>query len=120
MKEKVTVTAKVQVMVSAEQRSALLRTGEAYRDACNRISQHVFDSGEENFYELNRALYHELRERFGLKAQMAQSALKTVIAKYRTVRSNGHERTLVRFRMARCDLVWNRDWSIGEETVSVN
>ena len=31
MKEKVTVTAKVQVLVSEEQRNALLRTGEAYR-----------------------------------------------------------------------------------------
>ena len=120
MRESVTVTAKVQVLVSAAQRGSLLRAGEAYRDACNRISQHVFATGEENFYALNNALYHELRESFGLKSQMAQSALKTVIAKYRTVRSNGHERTLVRFRMPRYDLVWNRDWSIGEETVSVN
>lgn len=120
MKDRVTVTAKVQVMVSAEQRGSLLRTGEAYRDACNRISQYVFESGSENFYELNSALYHELRECFGLKAQMAQSALKTVIAKYRTVRSNGHERKLIRFRTARYDLVWNRDWSISDETVSVN
>ena len=120
MKEKVTVTAKVQVVVSAEQRDLLRRTGKAYRDACNRISQHVFDTEEENFYNLNRTLYHELRDRFGLKAQMAQSALKAVIAKYRTVRSNGHERTLVRFRMHRYDLVWNRDWSIGEDIVSVN
>ena len=120
MKEKVTVTAKVQVIVSAEQRMALLRTGGAYRDACNRISQHVFDSGEENFYALNKALYHELRDRFGLKAQMAQSAMKTVIAKYRTVRANGHGRTLIRFRTVRYDLVWNRDWSIGNGAVSVN
>lgn len=120
MKDRVTVTAKVQVMVSAEQRGSLLRTGEAYRDACNRISQYVFETGEEGFYTLNSALYHELRECFGLKAQMAQSALKTVIAKYRTVRSNGHERKLIRFRTARYDLVWNRDWSISDETVSVN
>lgn len=120
MKDRVTVTAKVQVMVSAEQRVSLLRTGEAYRDACNRISQYVFETGEEGFYTLNSALYHELRECFGLKAQMAQSALKTVIAKYRTVRSNGHERKLIRFRTARYDLVWNRDWSISDETVSVN
>lgn len=120
MKDRVTVTAKVQVMVSAEQRVSLLRTGEVYHDACNRISQYVFESGSENFYELNSALYHELRECFGLKAQMAQSALKTVIAKYRTVRSNGHERKLIRFRTARYDLVWNRDWSISDETVSVN
>ena len=120
MKELVTVTAKVRIVVGAEQRESLVRTGEAYRDACNRVSEYIFDTGEENFYELNRALYHELRERFGLKAQMAQSALKTVIAKYRTVRANGHERTLVKFRMPRYDLVWNRDWSVGEDTVSVN
>ena len=120
MIEKVTVTAKVQVLVSSEQRESLLRTGEAYRDACNNISQYVFDSCTENIYALNKALYHELRERFGLKAQMAQSALKTVISKYRTVCSNGHERASVRFKTPRYDLVWNRDWSIVGEKVSVN
>ena len=120
MIEKVTVTAKVQVLVSSEQRESLLRTGEAYRDACNNISQYVFDSCTENIYALNKALYHELRECFGLKAQMAQSALKTVISKYRTVCSNGHERASVRFKTPRYDLVWNRDWSIVGEKVSVN
>ena len=120
MKEKVTVTAKVQVLVSKEQRESLLRTGEAYHDACNRISQYMFDTGMENFYDLNRSLYHELRECFGLKAQMAQSALKTVITKYRTVIANGHERTLIRFKSVCYDLVWNRDWSITENVASVN
>ena len=120
MKETVTVTAKVKIVVSAEQRELLTRTGEAYRDACNRVSEYVFETGTENFYELNSALYHELRGLFGLKAQMAQSALKTVIAKYRTVHSNGKERTLVKFRTPRYDLVWNRDWSIGADIVSVN
>ena len=120
MKESVTVSAKVQVLVSDEQREALLRTGEAYRDTCNYISKYVFESGEENFYALNNALYHELRERFGLKAQMAQSALKTVIAKYKSFRSNGHKRTLVRFRETRYDLVWNHDWNICGGTISIS
>lgn len=57
MKETVTVTAKVQVVVNAEQRESLLRTGDAYRDACNRVSEYIFDTGEENFYNLNRTIY---------------------------------------------------------------
>ncbi|AZA20392.1 MAG: transposase [Lactobacillus helveticus] len=59
-----------------------------YRDACNYISQYIFDH---NFVlkqsKLNQALYHDLRDKFNLKSQMAQSAIKTVIARYKTVRT---------------------------------
>ena len=60
----------------------------AYRDACNYVSQYVFYN---DFVlrqsELQSALYHELRKRFGLKSQMTQSVFKTVIARYKTVQT---------------------------------
>ncbi len=43
-------------------------------------------------------MYRELRSTFGLKSQMAQSVLKTVIAKYKTNQTNGHERCQIAFK----------------------
>ena len=56
--------------------------------ACNFISQYIFEHAFElKQSELNKALYHDLRDKFELKSQMAQSAIKTVIARYKTVKT---------------------------------
>ena len=86
MKEKVTVIAKLQIYLGEEERKQVLATGCLYRMACNEVSKYLFDSDCMNFYEVNGALYHSLREKYGLKSQMSQSVIKTVIAKYRTVK----------------------------------
>ena len=86
MKEKVTVTAKLQIYLGEEERKQVIATGCLYRMACNEVSRYVLDNDCMNFYEVNGALYHSLREKYGLKSQMSQSVIKTVIAKYRTVK----------------------------------
>ncbi|WP_241960253.1 transposase, partial [Lactobacillus helveticus] len=59
-----------------------------YRDACNFISQYIFEHAFElKQSKLNKALYHDLRDKFELKSQMAQSAIKIVIARYKTVKT---------------------------------
>ena len=115
-----TITKKLRLDVSPEDVARLHRTAESYRAACGFVSGVVFDSGNENVVALHRRLYGVLRADFGLKAQMAQSVLKTVVARYRTVRSNGHKRTRIRFRVPQYDLVYNRDWSIIGGMFSVN
>ena len=120
MKQEVTTTLKVRLMTSDSDRELLVKTASAYRNACNYVSDYVFDTGDEKVYSLNKALYQDLRSRYGLKAQMAQSVLKTVVARYATVRSNGHERTRIRFRVPQCDLVRGRDWSYTRGHLSVN
>ena len=99
MKQEVTTTLKIRLMTCESDRDELVRTAEAYRIACNFVSDYVFDSKDEKVYSLNKALYPALRADYGLKAQMAQSILKTVVAKYATVRSNGQKRTRIRFRV---------------------
>lgn len=64
--------------------------------------------------------YQELRGRFSLKSQMAQSVMKTVIARYKSARSNGHDWNLVKFKLPEYDLVWNRDYSLNQNRFSVN
>ena len=120
MVETVTTTLKVHLLTGGSEKELLEKAAVAYRDACNYVSDYIFESGNEKVYSLNRVLYAELRSRFGLKAQMAQSVLKTVVAKYASVRSNGHERTRIRFRQPQCDLVRGRDWSYTKGVLSVN
>ena len=108
----VTVTAKLQVIVTPKQRTTLDQTMEVYRQACNYVSGHIFETHDLKMISLHNALYRTLREQFGLKAQMTQSVLKTVIARYRTILENQKEWIRAKFVRPQYDLVWNRDYSL--------
>lgn len=115
-----TVTSKIQIYVSPNEAESLLFTGKAYQRACNFLSEKVFESKELRQPKLNNLYYKEIRGRFGLKSQMAQSVMKTVIARYKSAKSNGNAWSLVAFKVPTYDLVWNRDYSLLEKTFSVN
>ena len=120
----------------------------AYHDACNYVSQYIFHN---DFVlkqsELQSALYHELRQRFGLKSQMTQSVFKTVIARYKTVQTqirkqrvwdgykkDNHGKDVpnyihkdltflwkpIEFKRPQLDLVRNRDYSFKNNVLSMN
>ncbi|MCQ2559152.1 MAG: transposase [Clostridia bacterium] len=116
----VTVTAKIQVAVIPEQHRLLDETMKTYRDACNYVSSHVFQTHDLKQFSLNKKLYRDLRERYGLKSQMAQSVFKTVIARYKTILENEHQWIRPNFVKPQYDLVWNRDYSLTQELFSVN
>ena len=115
-----------------------------YMLACNTVSKYVFDH---DFYinsvGLSKILYSELREEFGLKSQMAQSAIRTVTARYQTVdtqlksspkkfkcdgvwykqyRDIRNLQKPVSFHRPQADLVRNRDYSFvqGMSKISIN
>ena len=115
-----TVTAKIQLAVSFEQRELLNNTANAYRNACNFVSEYVFRTHNLKQFSLNKELYYEIREKFKLGSQMTQSVLKTVIARYKTVQTNQHEWIQPKFRIPQFDLVWNRDYSLSQNLFSVN
>lgn len=57
-----------------------------YAQACNYISEYIFSHDMNiNSNLLSKKLYRTLRSEFGLKSQLAQSAIKTVTARYQTV-----------------------------------
>ena len=118
--EQITVTAKVQVAASDTDKALLDRTMSVYRDACNYVSEYVFRTHDLKQFSLNKALYFVLREKFGLKSQMAQSVFKTVIARYKTILENQNEWIKPSFRKPQYDLVWNRDYSLTQNCFSVN
>ena len=118
--EQMTVTAKIQIVVNKTDKALLDETMSVYRDACNYVSDYVFRTHDLKQFSLNKILYSALREKFGLKSQMAQSVLKTVIARYKTVLENQNEWIRPTFKNPQYDLVWNRDYSLTQNRFSVN
>lgn len=116
----ITTTSKIQIKPTDEQVEILTQTMIQIRKALNYISKYVYDNNCLKQAELNKATYTYLREKFGLKSQMAQSVMKTVIAKYKTNKSNGHDFTLVQFKNLEYDLVSNRDYSLKLGKFSIN
>ena len=137
-----TVTIKVKLKLEDSKISdSFKQTMEQYRQACNYISQYIFDHdfvlGQN---KLSKALYQDIRQRFGLKSQMTQSAIRNVVARYRTVKTQlsqkpyrydsgeKDDRGRAVWKSAKRDLTWlwkpvyfkrpqvdlqrNRDWSI--------
>ena len=78
---------KLKLIVDKEQSERLAEVSSVYRDACNFVSQWVFDHGFLlNYLKIEKQLYHEVRERFRLNSQLTISVFKTVVARYKTVK----------------------------------
>ena len=116
---KQTLTAKIQVFPDSDQKALLSASMDAFRAACNFVSMHVYDTRDLSASSLNRELYREIRSRFGLPSQMAQSAIRSVIGSYRSMKSNGRWE-LAEFGRAFTKLVWNRDYLLRGDVFSVN
>ncbi|MCD9022143.1 RNA-guided endonuclease InsQ/TnpB family protein [Cohnella silvisoli] len=116
----VTVTAKIKIKPTQAHAEALLETVSAYRKGCNLVSSLVFITKQLKQPALHQITYNMLRSTIGLRSQMSQSAMKTVIARYKTNQSNGHDWTQVQFKQPEYDLVWNRDYSLTSGLFSVN
>ncbi|MBT9628099.1 transposase, partial [Ligilactobacillus ruminis] len=129
LQQTITIKCKLKLQSSLDE-SVLTKSLEQYRRACNAVSQYMFDhSFEMAQAKLNKALYHQLRNDYGLKAQMAQSAIRNVVARYRTVNDiwKNETRTLdwlwhpINFKRPQLDLQRNRDWSLKDNHImSIN
>ena len=118
--EQITITAKIQIVATETDKVLLDETMSVYRDACNYVSDYVFRTHDLKQFSLNKVLYFTLREKFNLKSQMAQSVLKTVIARYKTILENQNEWIKPSFKKPQYDLVWNRDYSLTQNRFSIN
>lgn len=119
-------------------------TAYQYMRACDDISRYVFDHDMLfNSVKLSKELYSHIRETFGLKSQMAQSAIRTVTARYQTVDTQYRKEPYtfkadnkwyriprdihwlqkpLHFHRPQADLVRNRDYSFlnGGRDISIN
>ena len=125
----------IKIRLTSENSTNLLffQTAYQYMLGCNFVSEWIFQHGFcINSNEVQKHVYYDLRELFGLKAQMAVSCIKTVTARYQTVdtqmRKNPYRFTAdvkhysfhrdmtwlqkpIAFKRPQCDLVRNRDYS---------
>lgn len=140
-----TKTIKLRIYVTPEQEMLFRQMTEQYRQACNFVSQYIFDNQFNMAYQsLNKKLYSDLRKLFGLKSQLAQSSIKTAISRYKTIKQqlfqnpyrykdeNGNWQRITKtlewlwkpvlFRRPQADLVRNRDYSFvdDEQVLSIN
>ena len=115
-----TITAKLKILPTQAQSQQLHETLSAYRAGCNTVSGLVYTTKNLVQASLHTLTYRTLRDEHHLRSQMAQSVMKTVIARYRSEMANGHEWSKVQFKKPEYDLVWNRDYSLNKDLFSVN
>jgi len=115
----VTLTSKVKILPDEDIKNLLISTMHAYTSACNYVSAHIFSTQNTNKRSLHNDLYYELRRNYTLKSQMAESVIRTVLAKYKSQQSLHKTWTLISFNKPQCDLVWNKDYSLKEKVFSV-
>ena len=122
---KQTLTAKLQIMPQPSDRQLLLDTMKAYSAACDYVSDYVYRNHVPlNQFGVQDATYGTCRSSFGLPAQIAVSVTRTVVASYKSIRTNQEQHpgrfsrkkrhTAIRpsFKAPQLSLVWNRDYSL--------
>ncbi|UQN09647.1 transposase [Deinococcus sp. QL22] len=83
---KITVTAKLKLRPTPEQKTALDAVTLAYRDAVNFTSGIAFTENKLSAgMRLQKVVYEDLREKFGLPSQMACNAPRQVAASYKAL-----------------------------------
>lgn len=80
------LVAQIKLTPSPEQASALLRTMERVNKACDWISSYAFEHKVYKRFPLQKAVYHDVKGRFGLTAQAAIHATRKVADAYTTTR----------------------------------
>ena len=139
----VTNVAKFRLYCDPEQARLFDELMLTYRDACNLVSEYAFSMRlYTNTAVLNKQLYDTVRTRFNLKAQLSQSVMKTVAARYKSIRTQMNEQPYkykkpgskkvfkikrnldwlmkpVFFKRPQADLVRNRDYSFVGDSLSI-
>jgi putative transposase len=81
------LTLVVKLLPTPQQHTALLETMAQFNAACNAIAEVAYRNRLANKYELQKLVYQNVRERFGLSAQMAIRAISKVVEAYKRDRS---------------------------------
>ncbi len=85
------MTVAVKLQPSDEQARALLLTLEIANNAANYISEYAWCNRVFRQYDLHKALYYEVKSRFGLSAQVVVRVLAKVADAYKLDRKKQRE-----------------------------
>jgi len=84
------LTVKIKLLPTNEQKASLVKTMEVFNEACNYISEVAFTSKYFGQVGLHHLCYREVRERFGLSAQLTVRAIGKVSESYKVERKCQH------------------------------
>ena len=85
------LTVKTKLITNQEQHDSLLKTMEKFNEACNFISVFAYKNKTFGKIGIQKELYYEIREKFGLSAQMTVRAVGKVAESYKVDRKVLHE-----------------------------
>lgn len=80
-------TIMVKLDPSKEQHTVLVKTMSKFNEACNYIADIAFEQKCANKISLQKIVYYDVRERFGLSAQMTIRAIAKVVEAYKRNKS---------------------------------
>jgi putative transposase len=81
------LTLQLQVLPDTEQRTVLLTTMERFNEAATFAARTGFDAGVFSQPSIHKLVYREIRERFGLSAQMAVRAIGKAVEAFKRDRA---------------------------------
>jgi len=84
-------TLKIKLVPSSDQHSLLLETMKRFNSACNYISRIAYSMNTTSKILLQKECYYDVREKFGLSAQMVVRAIGKVAESYKVDRKAFHE-----------------------------
>jgi IS605 OrfB family transposase len=117
---KVTLTAKVRIYPTAEQRALLLAFQSAYTAACNDVSRYIFAKGKPTKAKgLQSRLYRKTIRKHHLPSTATCNVFRTVASKYASARSNGHEFALCEFKRGESAFTRDKDYSLSKGKLSI-
>lgn len=90
------LTAKILLQPNKEQKKVLLDTLQEANTACNEISSYAFQNKCFSKFNIQKAIYHPIKESFNLSAQVVVRCISKVSATYQT------QKTQIRNHNAKC------------------
>ena len=114
-----TITAKLLIKPTDEQKTLLLEAGRAFSKACNYVSGIIFDTHNLNQATLQKETYEIMRSVYSLPSQMACNVIRHVIGNYRPILKNQDEWIQPDYNHATYALSWNRDYLLRGDYFSV-
>lgn len=113
------LTLKVKLLPTEEQRKSLRETMERYNKARNYVSEVAFQNHTSSVVRIHHLTYYDIREKFGLRSQMAVRALSDVSRSYRQHKDVKHiynEHSAITYD--KNNFTWRKDNKVSIDLIS--
>ena len=104
------ITAKIKLLPTPIQADQIDKTFDAIRAGLNHASKAAYNNNLLRFKKLQKLVYADLRNIFGLKSQMACNVCSIVAGNYAAMKVNG-EKVLAVYKKPKLQYSYNRDYS---------